>query len=258
MDRKENAVLTALCAFFGMALVQSLCRSLLTQALGEQYAEVHRVAVLGVSAVAILFIVAAVNRKTSVPILEKGALRAKVGPVPLMCCLILGLSAYFTLSAGLSLLPLSDAFLSDYAQAVPLGKGAAQWLELPVLVLLVPIMEEVLFRGVILDNLRRAMPLWVAAGMECLLFAWGHGQLLWFLYAFAMGAVLTLLRLKTGSLRTSIAFHMAFNGSNYLQVYLTDVVEKGRGALWGIFILGLLLCLSASVILTRKYRKKKS
>lgn len=258
MKRKENAILTALCAFFGMAIVQSLCRSLLLQALGERYTEAHRVVVLGASAAVLLLVIAAINHQISVPILEKGVLHTRTGVYPLVCCLVLGLSAYFTLSAGLSLLPFSEAFLSGYAQAVPLGKGAARWLELCVLVLLVPVMEEVLFRGVILDNLRQAMPIWAAAGMECLLFAWGHGQLLWFLYALAMGAVLTLLRLKTGSLRTSIAFHMAFNGANYLQTWLVGAVGESRGALFIVFIAGLLIGLLSAVLLLKRYRKKKS
>lgn len=258
MERKENAILTALCAFFGMALVQSLCRSLLMQTLGEKYTEAHRVLVLGISAVVILAIIAAVNRQMPISILEKGILRARAGLAPLACCLVLGLSACLTLSAGLSLLPLSEDLLAGYTQAVPLGKGASQWLELFILVLLVPVMEETLFRGVILSNLRRAMPLWAAAGIECLLFAWGHGQLLWFLYAFAMGAALTLLRLKTGSLRTSIVFHMAFNGANYLQPQLTAVTGEARGALWGIFLLGMLLCLLAAVILLKCCDRKKN
>lgn len=255
MEQKGKAIVTALGAFFVMAFVQSLCLTAVTRLVGTERAQAGQTLVLGLSAVIVLGLIAWEQKLLPQPLLQKGAWGAAPGALRLGCCVVLGAAANCALAAGLSLISLDQQLISEYMQAVPMGKGAALGLELAVYCLLVPVMEETLFRGVILDVLGRAFPLWIAAGLECLIFAWGHGQLLWFLYALLMGAVLTLLRLRTGSLYAPVAFHMAFNGANYLQPWLYSAAGGDRQALWVLLAAGLAVALAAAVPLCRKTLK---
>ena len=70
-----------------------------------------------------------------------------------------------------------------------------------------------------------------------------------------MGAVLTLLRLKTGSLYASVAFHMAFNGANYLQAQLYAAAGGGRQGLWVLLAAGLATAAVAAVPLIKQPRQ---
>jgi len=82
---------------------------------------------------------------------------------------------------------------------------------------LVPVCEEIFFRGMIYRFLRSRWPLWMAVGGSALLFALAHfnGRASWFLllpvFAF-MGTVLALVYEWTGSLTNSILLHGLNNG----------------------------------------------
>lgn len=255
MQNRQKAVIEALAAFFLMLVSQSLClaavQSLLPGAAGADGA-----LALGLSHILLLAALALMTCKLGHPFYREDDLRRPAGALPLVLCLAMGTAANLALSAGLSLLPLPDAFVAQYLQSVPLGKGAALAVDVAAICILAPIGEEILFRGVILRSLRQAMPLGAAVLLQCFLFAYGHGQLLWLLYAFAMGLALTALRLKTGSLRTGMAFHIAFNAANYLQEPLLSALGGGDRALILLLGCGLLLCGALALLLMRAYKKK--
>jgi membrane protease YdiL (CAAX protease family) len=83
------------------------------------------------------------------------------------------------------------------------------------LVILPPIAEEIIFRGLIYTNLRKKMTMWVAAVVTSLLFAAGHlpeGGSAGPLYiaaidTFSLSLVLVYLREKTGGLYASMTLH---------------------------------------------------
>ena len=256
MEKKGRAVVLALGAFFVMAFVQSMCMALLSELWGPEQAQAGQTLVLGLSAIIVTALLALADKALPQPVLRP-VMRVSTDGLTAAVCALLGAAANCTLSAGLSVASFNEQLLAEYTQAVPMGKGAALWLELAAYCLLIPVMEEMLFRGFILDVLRQAFPLAAAAGLECLIFAWGHGQILWFLYALAMGGVLTWLRLKTGSLYAPIAFHIAFNGANYLQPWLYSAAGENRQGLVVLFLAGLLVCLCTAVALMRLRQKGK-
>lgn len=255
MEQKGKAIAAALGAFFAMAFVQNLCLTLLGGLWTPEQAEAGRTLVLGLSAAIILALLLLADRFSHEPLLRQVPGTAP-HPLILTESAILGAAANCALSAGLSLAAFSEQLLAEYAQAIPMGKGAALGLELTAYCLLIPVMEEALFRGFILNVLRRAFPLAAAVGLECLIFAWGHGQALWFVYALAMGLALTLLRLKTGGLCAPIAFHIAFNAANYLQPQLYSAVGESRKGLVILLAGGLIVC-ACMILLLFSGRKKK-
>jgi membrane protease YdiL (CAAX protease family) len=96
------------------------------------------------------------------------------------------------------------------------------------LVILPPIVEEILFRGVLFGGLRKRFTFAKGALITSILFAIPHalqgsdGSLLWIgaIDTFILSFVLCYLREKTGSLWASIALHMLKNGIAYLYLFV--------------------------------------
>lgn len=83
--------------------------------------------------------------------------------------------------------------------------------------ILVPFMEEVLFRGLVYNRLRgytrTAQPAMVLAAV---IFAVYHGNIVQMLFAFPMALIMTALYQRWNTLKASTAFHMAVNLSSVL------------------------------------------
>lgn len=78
-------------------------------------------------------------------------------------------------------------------------------------VLIAPISEELIFRGVTLKYAVKSMPLAAANIFQAALFGIFHGNVVQGVYAFAVGLFCGYVCLKGGSIYLSILFHMMFN-----------------------------------------------
>lgn len=79
-----------------------------------------------------------------------------------------------------------------------------------VVAIIAPIVEEIIFRGIILDKLRPfgdKTAIWVTA----LAFGLYHGNLSQFFYATALGAIFAYLAIRTNTIRYSILLHILIN-----------------------------------------------
>lgn len=80
-------------------------------------------------------------------------------------------------------------------------------------ILLAPIGEELLFRGLILKYARRCMPAIVCILLQALLFGLYHSNIIQGIYAFVLGIVLGLLAYRYDSILPGILFHIVINAS---------------------------------------------
>ena len=72
--------------------------------------------------------------------------------------MLLGLAAYFAVSAGLSLIPPETPLMEEYIEASSsLTAGRYPFVEILATVLGAPILEEIVFRGLIYGNFKKAM-----------------------------------------------------------------------------------------------------
>lgn len=78
-------------------------------------------------------------------------------------------------------------------------------------VIMAPVLEEILCRGLILGTLRDAMPKWVAISLSSVVFGLLHGNPLGIIYATAFGVLLGWVYLRFNSIIPAIIAHMAFN-----------------------------------------------
>lgn len=106
-----------------------------------------------------------------------------------------------------------------------------------------PLVEEVIFRGLIMTRLNQAMPGWLAMFLSAAIFGACHGHPVWFGYAFVMGSIFGYMDLRAGSIWPSVLAHMVFNSFSQI---ISLLPESGTGmetvmALGVILILAILL-----------------
>ena len=87
-----------------------------------------------------------------------------------------------------------------------------------------PLMEEIVFRGVLYSNARRWFPKWYALAASSIFFAVVHANLLSFLPLAALGALFAEVYDRTRNLAVPVIMHGFFNLSNFLfLVFAPDV-----------------------------------
>jgi membrane protease YdiL (CAAX protease family) len=101
--------------------------------------------------------------------------------------------------------------------------GPSFWINTIVVAVIGPIIEEIIFRKLILDRTH----IWgekTAMVFSALIFALLHGNLYQFFYAFGMGLIFAYIYIRTGRIRYTIALHMFING--FFGVFANWVISK--------------------------------
>ncbi len=131
------------------------------------------------------------------------------------------------------------------------------------IVIIAPIVEEVLFRGVILSGFSRNYHPAVAIFSSALLFALFHLNPWQFAAAFALGIILGWIRIRTGSVLACIAGHASHNGLVFFTVYYyadlkeVSIMRHGVASNYVIHFVLFILGLSLIWILSKGIAKEK-
>lgn len=86
-----------------------------------------------------------------------------------------------------------------------------------------PFAEEIVFRGVIYNRLKKYFPVWIAILTSSVLFGGYHGNLVQGIYGFLLGTVIAWLYEVTGKFRIPVMFHAFANISVFLMTYDSDI-----------------------------------
>lgn len=126
---------------------------------------------------------------------------------------------YWLVTLVLSLLPAS--WMGSYTEA---SAGLEQTGVLAFLstAIVAPVVEEVIFRGLVYTRLQRAIPSLWAAVVSSVFFGLCHGEFVWFCYAFVLGFIFALLVRATGSILPGMLMHVVFNATNSLLALTGD------------------------------------
>lgn len=116
-------------------------------------------------------------------------------------------------------------------------------------VIAAPIVEEVIFRGLIQSRLNRAMPGWLAVVISALVFGLCHGQAIWVAYASVIGLLFGWITLRAKSILPSMAVHVVFNAIGHFSVYFD---EGSPDWAFIVFLAALLLISVVGCLLARK------
>lgn len=152
------------------------------------------------------------------------------------------------LAVNLVLASLPEAWLESYSDASAgiTSGGAVGFI---AVVAAAPLVEEVIFRGLIMTRLNQAMPGWVAMFLSAAVFGACHGHPVWFGYAFVLGSIFGYMDLRAGSIWPSVLAHMVFNSFSQI-ISLLPGSEDDVGS---VIALGVILVLAILLpILNRK------
>ena len=147
----------------------------------------------------------------------KGSVRLPVLTVGILAvAMALGTNILFSL---LHITELSKSFADVAGQQfmVPIWQG------LLLFGVVSPLAEEVVFRGVIYNRLKKYFPVWIAILTSAVLFGGYHGNLVQGIYGFLLGTVIAWLYEVTGKFRIPVMFHAFANISVFLMTYDSDI-----------------------------------
>ena len=128
----------------------------------------------------------------------------------LLLGIVIVLFISFALNNLIIMSPLAD-ISEGYEEASNAFYGSVLALELIGSALIAPLLEELLYRGVLFARMRKMMPCIPAALVSALIFGVMHFNLVQFVYAFLLGIVLSLLMERAGHIYPAIAGHICAN-----------------------------------------------
>lgn len=112
--------------------------------------------------------------------------------------------------------------LTSYNAVATFGSSLPLWLTAVTFVLIAPVLEEIIFRGILLKRLRGLGDV-SAVVLSALAFALFHANLYQTAYALTLGMAFGAIVLLTGSVRDTILLHMFINGISV--VMMADLPE---------------------------------
>ena len=126
----------------------------------------------------------------------------------LVLCAISGGVLNLFWSGILQQLRIQDHFSNAVQEQLFAGQAMVQLLGLGVLV---PLAEELIFRGLIYTRIRKRIPAGAAIFFSALLFALFHGNVIQMIFAFPLALILAWLYERSGWFACPLAFHMGAN-----------------------------------------------
>lgn len=124
------------------------------------------------------------------------------------------LSAGFTLSANLLVNAVGMFnYAQDYAEISRQMYSEPLYMQILAIVLLVPMAEELMFRGLIFERTRGFMSEKMAVILTSLLFGFYHGNWIQMVYAFFFSLLMFFVYKKCGNFKAPLLFHIVSNGS---------------------------------------------
>ncbi|WP_195454771.1 CPBP family intramembrane glutamic endopeptidase [Turicibacter sanguinis] len=145
----------------------------------------------------------------------------------------------------------TESIVNPVQQVILTG---SPWLSLLCIVVLSPIIEELLFRKILLDRVRIYGDK-VAIIFTAIAFGFYHGNLSQLFYAVGLGIILAYIVLKTNQLKYSIGIHMFVNamGSLILPMLIGDGSDFLRAQIASVIVV---ILITFGTILIIKNRKK--
>ena len=135
------------------------------------------------------------------------------GPAVLFC-LGLGFAMNIFTSCVLNLLP-----VREYSSPLDNVMGSNAVFDFLAFALFAPVLEEIVFRGIVQKRLTKTMNLHGAVFLQAFIFGFIHLDPIQSIYAFVLGVIIGYVYCWFDSIWFASAIHVAFNGTTVLLLY---------------------------------------
>lgn len=148
---------------------------------------------------------------------DKSHLKVSMNIWNIVKIILLAATVQLTITLLLNvILPYTGNVYTEYMKHMEGLVGAVNIPTIITTVLLAPIAEECMFRGITMKMMEKYAPLMAANILQAALFGLYHMQLVQGIYAFVIGLVLGYVAIKTKSILTTILLHMGINGLSFI------------------------------------------
>ncbi len=167
----------------------------------------------------------------------------------LLYFLILGIGCQFFFSGAMNIIqPMFPKVFDEYGKTMEGLLGSNLYLMLLYTLLIAPIAEELIFRGVTLYRAGKVLPFLGANLLQAMFFGIYHRNIIQGIYAFVMGYLLGLVYRRYRTIYATILLHILVNASVFFVVlfpaatlsYIIMMVVGLAGSIYAIFSLKLL------------------
>jgi len=176
------------------------------------------------------------------------ALKEVVNGKLIIAMVCLGVSLQFIVSMCLNavypLLP--QSITNQYNELMESLMGGNVLLSMFVTVILAPLAEELLFRGITLKKAQKIMPFMAANVLQAVLFGIYHMNLIQGVYAFVLGMILGFTAEYFHSIWASILLHACVNAAAEILVILPEAVTNTIAGVAGVAAVGVVLLFVAA------------
>lgn len=174
---------------------------------------------------------------------------------------LIGASACLALNYLLSMF-MPKAILDTYDSASEvLWNENLMWLSFVAVVILAPLCEELMFRGLIYTRMRVILKAPYTILISALLFGFYHGNALQFMYAFMLGIILAYMMETYRNIWAPIVVHASANLVSWFLTYIVMIPSDEGGSLdYSILCGNLLITFTGlfGIVYTKKKISKKS
>lgn len=175
-----------------------------------------------------LVLITFITHLASMPILywfyikdkKKIVVSSQVDAITVCLVVILGICTCIGINALISASPLPKLFPNDVQETAQSLYSEGILVQILAIVIGAPIVEELIFRGLIFKRMRTYSNFYIAAIVTSICFGVFHGRIVQGLYGFLLGFLLAFIFEKTKSLKMCILFHLLANATS---VALTNV-----------------------------------
>lgn len=115
------------------------------------------------------------------------------------------------------------------------------------IILILPLFEEILFRGLIFNDLKKHLNITIAIVIQGFLFAIAHGNILQSIYTFILGIVLAIVYDKLNSIIAPMLLHVTYNLLGSILIPILSSIINGTVILY--LALGLIMFLISLFLL---------
>ena len=152
--------------------------------------------------------------------------------------LVIGLFAAFNIVQMIifTLIDISRYFPS-YGEVTELLVTDSFILQILTVGIAAPVVEELVFRGIVMNRMMKWMPVWVSVLIQGLLFGLVHLNIFQGMYAFVAGILLGMVYVKFRSIIIVMVGHMAYNMTSILLVEFTSETVAGAVVVLSLVVL---------------------